>query len=80
MDGVIRRKFSHLIVEKFKNETSGNKYKFKNWFYKLHEDSKKIPQQDNSIPKLDVGVLKKWLAAYDNKGGHNKTLHDLMYV
>lgn len=78
-DIVIRGGFNRLVVEtykkKFNNHDEDN---FKVWINELYQKAKSIPT--DTIPKLDINVLKKWLAAYENKGGHGKSLKDLMNI
>lgn len=81
---VIRGGFNRLVVETYKNKVAiteddkNNQEKFKVWINELYQKAKSIPT--DTIPKLDINVLKKWLAAYENKGGYNKTLNDLMNI
>ncbi len=83
-DIVIRGAFNRLIVETYKNkvdisdEDRNNKDKFKVWINELYHKAKSIPT--NTMPKLDINILKKWLAAYENKGGHSKSLYDLIHI
>lgn len=83
-DIIIRGGFNRLIVETYKNKVAiseddkNNQEKFKVWINELYQNAKSIPT--NTLPKFDVNVLKKWLAAYENKGGHNKSLKDLMNI
>lgn len=76
---IIRGGFNKLIIETYKKKFNNNdKDNFKVWINELYQKAKSIP--NNTLPKLDVNVLKKWLAAYENKGGYNKSLEDLMNV